>query len=342
MITEESEKQACVESLKSIQENALSDDPYLAVPLNYFLKIKVKTYGCDIFIKLNKTSGAQYIKLLPKEECFTRDDLKRYFVSGLEQVFILRAQFPNFLEKFEEIEIPEKTSEVLFSESLKINRKQLDVLNIDEMVVKMVEESVAQMMKNVGQKNALAVFIKKLQEESLSYNYSRVYLITLLMFKVLDAYDWNSISIRKTITFACFFHDISLNSDEFIKIKSKTQLEKVELSKEEKDQIYNHAAKSAEILDKFPRVPMGASTLVREHHGVKSGQGFTENYPANLSPLTVMFIVVEDFVGEFLDFNQDFSKSKVEQLFDNLEQKYSKSVFCQALTVLRLRILQQE
>lgn len=339
MITEESEKRMFVDGLKSIQENANTDEDYLAVPLNYFLKLNVRNYGCDIYIKIKKTSGMQFIKLLPVEESFSSYDLKRYFNSGLEQVYILKTQFPALLKKFEEIEVLDESNEVLFSETLKISRKQLEVLNIDEIVIKMVEESVEKMMKNVGEKNALAVFVRKLKEDSFSYNYARVYLINLLMFKVLDAYEWKSVSIRKTITFACFFHDISIAKDELIKICSKEHLEKAELSKDERELVLTHAARSAEILEKFPRIPLGAASLVREHHGVKSGQGFVECYPSHLSPLTVMFIVVEDFVGRFLDSDHLLSKKTVENIFIEMEKNYNKNTFFQSLSVLKQRIL---
>lgn len=328
-------------ALKSITDFDFSSDAYLPVPLNYFLDIRCNDYGCDIFIKIKKETHIQLVKLLSAEHVFSINDLERYFKSGLEKIFISKEQFPFFLNLFteqvtlrEQEALLEQTSEdSLISDAYKITRDQLELLNVDEMTIEIVEENIRKMMKSVGAKNALSKFLKALKEEKYSYLNARVYLTTLLMFKVLDSFEWNSTSIRKSVTYLCFFHDIGLSNDEHLKIRKEEDL--LSLSKNEVELVMSHAARAAEILEKFPKIPLGTSSLIREHHGNKSGKGFAKQFSATLSPISVMFIVVEDFVTEFLEIARDLSKKKIEDIFTELEARHSKGTFAQTLAVLK-------
>jgi hypothetical protein len=197
------------------------------------------------------------------------------------------------------------------------------------------------MQKTVGEKNALNEFIAAMKRNMLSYSYAHSYLTCLLLNQIIKSFEWESVSVREKISYMCYFHDISLADDRLMKITSAHDLESLKLSKEDQEKVLSHALKSAEIVDKFSQVPIGVSSLIKEHHGVKSGVGFRTHLSINLSPLSMMFIVVENFVDEYLKKALPPSQEEIAEIFSQMEVIYNKVTYAQALLALQTTILKK-
>jgi hypothetical protein len=78
---------------------------------------------------------------------------------------------------------------------------------------------------------------------------------------------------------------------------------------------------AASLLEKMPHVPNGVAQIVREHHGLKTGVGFSDAMNINLQPLSIIFIVVEDFINAFLALATP-NASEVLNLLTRLKKKY--------------------
>ena len=197
------------------------------------------------------------------------------------------------------------------------------------------------MVTSLGEKNALADYLKMLKQNKLSYAYSHAYLSSLLFNKILKNFEWESAAVREKVMYICFFHDISLKTDTQMQITTLDELEKSNLSRPEKDMVMNHALLSAGMLDKFPKVPIGVGVILKEYHGIKTGYGFREGLSIGLSPLSMMFVVVEDFVSEFLKIQGVPSKDQVVDIFTKLEKVYNKVTYAQTIIALQNSILNQ-
>lgn len=75
-------------------------------------------------------------------------------------------------------------------------------------------------------------------------------------------------------------------------------------------------------MDQFPEVPIRVSQIVKEHHGAKNGIGFNENMNITLQPLSILFVVVEDFVSKFLDMKNP-SIDDIKLMLQKLKTKYN-------------------
>ena len=102
---------------------------------------------------------------------------------------------------------------------------------------------------------------------------------------------------------------------------------------EEKTIVFNHAMNSAKMVEKFPNVPAGVTTVIKEHHGTKNGVGFADGLNTTISPLSQMFIVVEDFVDSFLK-SPNPTGSQIAEIFEKLEARYNKLTYQQTLKAL--------
>jgi hypothetical protein len=105
------------------------------------------------------------------------------------------------------------------------------------------------------------------------------------------------------------------------------------------DAILKHAYLSSAMIDSFKEVPEGVKLVIKEHHGMKNGVGFAETPNISLTPLSMMFVVVEDFVDDFLSFNGKPSKADLEAIIGKLEKKYTKLAFGETVKALSKMIL---
>ncbi len=323
---------------------------YQAVPLVYFMNIDQASIGCDIFIRIKKENDQfQYIKRFKSGDKFSNEEILKYKESGLLDFYIPREQYDNFVSYVTDKMLAQLQSEStepirkmqIASDIYEITRDRMNNLGVDEITVELVEENVKLMQKTVGEKNALNDFLAAMKKNLLSYSYAHSYLCCLLLNQIIKSFEWESASVREKISYICYFHDISLLEDRLIKICSSQELEAAKLSKDDHDKVLSHAMKSAEIVDKFSQVPIGVSSLIKEHHGVKSGVGFRNHLSINLSPLSMMFVVVEAFVDEYLKRGLPPAKEDIAEIFSKMDGTFNKVTYAQTLLALQAAILKK-
>ncbi len=331
--------------LKSSIESKLE---FLPVPLKYFLNITETSLGCDVYIRVKKSETEfQYIKRINATDNFKREDVERYRNSGLKDFYIPQEHFSQFVNyatdkltiRLLDTGIQPEAKLQLSSEVYDVTLERLQSLGIDERTIELVGENLKVMQNVVGEKNAMADYLKLLTQNKLSYAYSHVYLSNLLLNKILKNFEWGSAIVREKITYICYFHDISLKSDHLMKISSKEELQVADLNSKDTALVLNHANLSADIVDQFPQVPMGVSELIRQHHGVKTGVGFKDGLSINLSPIVMMFLVVEEFVTEFLKISGVPARDQLNEIFKKLELVYTKLTYAQTVAALKTAIL---
>ena len=99
--------------------------------------------------------------------------------------------------------------------------------------------------------------------------------------------------------------------------------------------VLSHALESAKIVDQFPKIPQGIGAIIKEHHGSKTGVGFVETYSANLMPLSMMFIVTENFVDALLKIPGTPKSTDMKKIFSEMQPKFNKSTYGQTLDALQ-------
>jgi hypothetical protein len=155
-----------------------------------------------------------------------------------------------------------------------------------------------------------------------------------LLNKVVENKSWATTTIKEKLTYVAFFHDLSIQSDHLAIIHSEEELAHSNLSALEKKLVINHANESAKIIEKFSYLPMGVATVVREHHGAKYGNGFTNILNSNIAPLSMVFIVIEDFVQGYLKLTDTNSES-VASILQKMEEKFNKGTYLETVVILK-------
>lgn len=114
---------------------------------------------------------------------------------------------------------------------------------------------------------------------------------------------WGNETHVDKITYVFFFHDLYLAPiyAKYPHLMTEEDLvNSMELSRQEKHTLMNHARYAAELVAGLKKSPIGCDQLIRQHHGVNSGIGFAEEYKEDVSPLAKISIISEAFVEIFI------------------------------------------
>ena len=297
-------------NFKKEEFNHLKLPDYIPFPISYFYLMTLSP--CDVFIKLTKKTGDEYVKRLHFGESFTKDDLKKYEDLGLREFYILKEERELFMnglltQSLRKLRAPHSIDEavVMTGDSFVISSDLIKTLGISSTCVAMVDQTVHQITTQISKADKLGTLLRKLLDNQLSYSYRRSYLICLMSYNLLPKMEWGSAeqlpSLLEKIAMVSFFHDIYLDDEKLLKIMDNEALKKAKLIPRERDSVMNHANKAALLVQTYPRLPQGVDMIIKQHHGVSNGVGFPEVLTSAISPMAVFFIVVEDFVTCILD-----------------------------------------
>jgi hypothetical protein len=138
---------------------------------------------------------------------------------------------------------------------------------------------------------------------------------------IISNMDWGSEEQQEKIVFLSFFDDILLTDEKLLRIRTKEEFDAADLNEHEKDLINRHAQMSVELLQTYPRAPMGADIVVKQHHGSKIGLGLPETFPGTISPLAIVLGVAETFVDYYIKSMEKGTFNK-QTAFDYLAERF--------------------
>jgi response regulator RpfG family c-di-GMP phosphodiesterase len=188
------------------------------------------------------------------------------------------------------------------------------------------------MKKNVKTNPNLSKLLDRLLANKASYLFTHTQLLSYIGLHIVKNIDWGNPEQEEKICFIAFFHDIALEKDEQSKIKSTLDLKKSELSEIDKSLVERHAQIAAELVSKFPHAPMGSDQIIRQHHGVLNGVGFSEHFGNNVSPMSIVFIVAEEFTRIVLKYAD--SELNRTQMIRELKESFPTSRFQKVIDLL--------
>lgn len=314
---------------------------YFPIPIEHFSSLL--SSPSDIFIKIGKGDSSQYIKRIHAGDGLDLETVERYMKSGVSSLYVestKRLEFVNFLttnllKHLEEeltSENPDVNEDTIMQTVQETVAKNIEVLGITPDIQKVCNRSMHEMIKESEKFPRINGMIEKLINNKASFGFKHTQVTTYMAIAILKKIDWGKEEQEKTISFVSFFHDISLKNDAMAMIRSDDELAGSVLSKKDKELVNRHAQKSAEFIHHYPHMPMGANTIIRQHHGVLNGLGFSETFSGNLSPLTLVFIVAEECAHLVL--KSKFEKLNRIKILYEMEQKFKTTRFKKMLDAL--------
>ncbi len=164
----------------------------------------------------------------------------------------------------------------------------------------------------VEEVQSLGELMRGLKAQQSGNLYSHSIFCSFVATKTLDHLEWGAREHKNILNFVLFYHDIFLAPlyDRFPDVEVEHELLfHPGLTAEDKELVMNHALLAAEALKKYPRAPIGASSLILQHHGMSGGVGVALEYKDDLSPLAKVTLVCHMAVDLWM---QNRSKPKKE------------------------------
>jgi HD-GYP domain-containing protein (c-di-GMP phosphodiesterase class II) len=291
---------------------------YIPVGMHYFYDITQSP--CDVYIRIKKgPRDYQFVKRIHAKDFFDKAMILKYEEQGLKEFFIPKDYMQyftvyvtnNLVQKLERNDLTLEERILSTANGHEIVRDALQLMGMDEPIIELSEASINSMVKSVKSSPEVARLLKFLFSNKISYAYQHCHLLTLVCHYVLSKQSWYGKEHLHILSFASFFSDVTLKSDQQLQISSIHELNESSLSDEERQAVLHHAKDAAAIIDHHPGSNEFIKTVILQSHGKMDGIGFEENPSEDLHPLAKIFIVADNFVKLLLDPASPSSKKEI-------------------------------
>jgi hypothetical protein len=291
----------CADKIGKDQETINHDEleDYYPIPLYHFFSLQRSV--CDVYIKIGKNENASFIKRIHKGDNLDSEDVDKYLSKGVEDLYIATMHRKIFVSSITR-QILDTFNSKLADEIQTMKARQLSqetiAKNIQEIgvtpeIVEISRQSIKTLHASMKKTPKLKQMLKKLFSDKWSYSYQLTELTTFVGQRMMEDIDWAKKAQVDTLNFIAFFKDISLAQDSLTKIATEFDLAEADLNADDEELVMNHAQLSSELVVKYPKAPMGAEQIIRQHHGAVNGLGFPEFVSPQLSPLSLVFMLAE-------------------------------------------------
>jgi hypothetical protein len=184
----------------------------------------------------------------------------------------------------------------------------------------------------VSEVAGLTSLVQLLFKNQEGYIYTHSILVAYVAKHIVKNVTWGGDSHIERINFIVFFHDIFLVSiyEKYPELAGEEDLLLGNvLNDVDKNMLLNHARLAGEKVSQYKKCPSGVDVLIKQHHGISNGIGFASDFSDNISPLSKLFIVAEDFVEYYLREKKKNPSFKVnmKDCVGKLHLKYSKHTY---------------
>lgn len=311
---------------------------------NQFLS-KIREVPCNVYMQINDGS---YTLIAKKGDLigstireFITEGVTTLFVNALDRLLItniISTSIIEFLRETEELDSAQK-SEALklgflfasfsFSDSAVITEEIMALANA---CTKAMEEI---SLEAPSLKNLLAILNWKKD----GFLYTHSILASYVSNHIIRRVPWGGDSLIEKVNFVLFFHDIML-APIYLKHPSLKYEEDLlfndNLTDKEKETVLNHARLAAEAIITYKRAPIGADLLIKQHHGVVNGVGFTLEFKDDISPLSKIVLISEAFIEEFMkqrDLNSEYILD-IKKMVIFLNEKFKRRTYQKIIETL--------
>lgn len=313
-------------------------------PMSAYYCLNVDRAPCDIYFSDGDNGFA--LEYGSGEACDPREILAM-MEAGLTTVFVSAKDRLKFVNSITEslnsclqdeaadpklkLGIADKSLQVLQDEALKGDSEV-------EQSVKLLAISAIKTCMQIAKHNPkVATLLRDLLANKTSFRFKHVQLTIYVCNHIVSHLEWGSSEVKEKLAFVAFFHDICISDDLLAKLNGETYATVAnDLGFMDRELVLKHARMSAEIVQKFPVAPLGSDVIIMQHHGTLRGQGFTEHYSGDLSPLAMIFIVAEEFTHLILDQeHMDNIGAKKDEMIAKLHRKFPNAKFTKLIELLR-------
>lgn len=299
------------------------------------------TCPCDVFDrkgeKLEKVFSAGEVVPRAKIAKFAKEK-RTFVVASIQRLKLVNAVTEQALRAAEELasdKLPETKKIAILSASADMVAAQFQHAGMDEETVKLANASIKAVEKIAESASNVGNLVKQLLDAQGGYRYAHCQLITFLGFHVIKMMGWWGDDQRAILSQASFYHDISLNTDEYARVASaKDAAALAKGDAEVEELLMAHAQLAARELQTAPEISPEVIRVVIQHHGSPTGRGFATDI-AKLDNLAKTFIISEAWCDYLMEIATSDAKADPEKRIKELKEIYKDDVSQQIIETFR-------
>ena len=331
--------QVCAVELKVTANLMFSTDVSAFYPIPIYLLLPGLQLVCPIF---KRAPDGSHKELLTKNHRVHQEVLVMLKDDNIDTVYVnskdrlkfvssLTVQTTEFLRN-DRISIKDKMTSV--EQGHKMVREMAKKMMIDTETVQLAEASIDTMVSIVDHVKTLKSMLALTLSNDMGFMYRHCLLTSYIGCHIINNMEWGTQDQQTKICFVSFFHDISLQDEELLKIHTDEELMHANLSESDHKKVDQHAIRSATFLSKYySSIPLGADVIVKQHHGSRNGIGLS-NLSQNISPLSIVFIVAEEWALFALRNEEKKENQGRKKVLSYIYRKYNLPAFKKVLSVL--------
>lgn len=242
------------------------------------------------------------------------------YVKSEDRLKFINSQIMFLKEYLAEDELSLSERVFISNQAYKTVRENALRMQITPEVISMTETCIDTMQSILTKVPKLSELIKML-EKSAEENFQQSLLTSFICNHIIEHTEWGTYEHKVKLTFVSFFHNITL-APELILINSQEKMDQLLIPDKQKNEIMRHAIQAAKIVSEFKsRIPMGVDTIIKQHHGSRSGIGFSAS-PQSISPLALIFVVADEWVTAIMWAQKNDIKITKNQILNIVKNKY--------------------
>lgn len=303
------------------------------MPVKIFRFIKFNCVNCPIFLKLSET---KFIKIINKNELYDLEVIEKFSSKGVGNFYIEKVNYLAFSDyysktiqsKLESLGPDEKSSDDHISTELAgISFIHESILNlgIDGNVIKTMDAVVKSIITRLKTKTNLYNLLENMIKNA-SYLYEHSMLISYISSAICLKMEWNTNNTLEKLAYASLLHDVCFEDPTLAMLHDLEEIKQAGLNRKDVEKIKNHPLKIAEMIQNAKNFPPDIDFIISSHHEKPDGSGFPKGIGSSqISPLTCVFIIAEDFVHQI--YSKEIKQKIIEDILDSMKDKYNKGNF---------------
>lgn len=315
------------------------EEEYKKIRLIYFLRFNQVL--CDVYVKLN---DQKFVKIINKDEFYTRDDFRKYTQRNIEYLHILSEDYEGFgvsMAKtpflIENKNLSSDQAEQAVSTTVEIIHDLAASVGITDTVLNLVDYSVYQVesqLESTKDKKTKEIYdlMTKMRDRK-DYLYDHSYLLSYIACEICSQLDWDSEETRNKLIYASLLKDIKVTNADLAMAVDLQSSELLNYTAEEISKYKRHPQEAADMIREAKTFPLNIEDLVLQHHENPEGTGFPRNLDANrVNQLSATFIVAHNFVNEL--YREDFNRKEVINILSRMKKRFGVGSYKGPVTAL--------
>ena len=300
-----------------------TEEVYRKVRLSYFLRFNKVL--CDVFIKL---SDDKYIKVLKKDDIYSRADLQKYREKDIKYLYIMSEDYDEFgaslattpfLIEDKELD-PEYLDDAVIN-TLDIVHEMVLESGLTDEVINLVDYTAYQIESSLEGDRILNRLLSILRDRK-DYLLDHSYMIAYFSNSICSYMEWDSEEIRKKLCYAAILQDVCLNDPKMALIMNLQKPEMTDYTAEQISHYQSHPEQIANIVRANDSIPINVDEILFSQHERPEGNGFPRGLSHHrVSQLSAVFIIAHAFVDEL--YREEFDLTKIPEVLTRMKSRFS-------------------